>query len=71
MDFFDYDTHCGNANVVKEAVLEELLVNKDIDEKQFEEYSNKWGIVIIRRKWYKKIFKTDPDNFQYKFIKII
>lgn len=62
-----------NAEVVKLAVLERLLKEKVINEEQFDTYSTKWNVIIIKRNWFSKwvnrFSKEDKDGYQYKFVK--
>ena len=61
-----------NCETVKDTVLSTLFNNDVIDEKQYEEYNNKWGLILIKTSWYTRIFKDkkDPKNWEYRFVKL-
>ncbi len=71
MDLSDFDSHCVDANSVKDLVLKILFKNGDISEENFKEYGEKFGIIIIKKRWFQQIFKKDLDQQFYGFVRII
>lgn len=63
-----------NANHAKLAVLERLRADGILSDDQLAEYTNKWQIIIVPRKWHKRwanIFLKDgaPDDVYFKYVK--
>lgn len=62
-----------NANHVKETVLDALLRDKIITEKQHKEYSERWQIIVFKPSWFKKwanVFsKSNLEHYIYKYVK--
>jgi len=66
-----------NANIIKDVVLRKLEKDKIITEKQFQEYSENYNIVIIKYSWFEKWFnkiksknKEAKDGYFYQYIKM-
>lgn len=69
----DIESNLENFNLVKDSVLNRLLKDKIISEEQFNEYSEKWNIIILKPSWFKRWkdkFRKDCNN-QYiiKYVK--
>lgn len=72
-----------NAEVVKTMVVDRMETEGLITGEQAKEFSEKWQVIIIKRKWYKKwwkkYFDNEPDDdgvldkdgnsYQYKLVK--
>lgn len=69
----EIEENTKNANLVKEIVLESLAKHDVITQEVATEYSEKWNIVILKRSWFEKWFKTfhpnGKDGYIYKFLK--
>lgn len=62
-----------NANMVKDSVIRRLWKDGAITEEQADEYSESWGVIIIKNGWFKtwvKKFTKDADTWEYRFIKL-
>jgi kynurenine formamidase len=77
------ESFVNNAEVVKSIVVDRMKIEGLITEDQAKEFSEKWQVIIIKRKWYKKwwkkYFDNEPDDdgmkdkegnsYQYKLVK--
>jgi len=77
------ESFVNNAEVVKSIVVDRMKIEGLITEDQAKEFSEKWQVIIIKRKWYKKWWKKYFDNdadddgildkegnsYQYKLVK--
>lgn len=62
-----------NSNTIKDIVLDRLLQDKLISEQQFDDYSNNWQIIIVKKSWFKKwkdnLLENDKNDYMYQFVK--
>ena len=66
----DMEDNVYNSNLCKEVVLRQLLLDGVITDKQYDEYTVEWNIVIVKKSWFKKFFKCDDNNiYVYKYVK--
>jgi hypothetical protein len=66
----DLENNIYNANLCKEIVLNKLLLDGVITDKQYDEYCIQWNIIIVKESWYKKFFKSDNKNgYFFKYVK--
>jgi len=66
----EIENNTQNANAIKNLVLDQLLTNKIIEKTQHTEYTNDWQVIVIKKGWFRKLFKNKDDNkWFYKFVK--
>lgn len=62
-----------NANAVKNTVLNQLLIDNLITQSQYEEYTEMWNVVIVKKGWFKKWFDKfnngSKSEFMYQYVK--
>jgi hypothetical protein len=67
------ESYTTDANSVKETVLNRLLEDKIITESQYEEYCEKWQVIIIKEGWFKtwlkKFTQNDGSSYIFKYVK--
>ena len=63
-----------NANKVGNQVLDKLLVDNIISQEHYDEYSEKFGVILIKPitvvKWFKKFVGETGDIYRFKFIRL-
>jgi len=66
------DSHIENATAIKDMVLDRLVKDKMLTKRQADEYAIKWQIILVKRAWYKRLFKgdEDPEGYSFKFVKL-
>ena len=77
-DMINYETNVENANMVRDLVVRTLYNEGKLSEEDFKEYTDKYAVVLVREKWYKRMFgvaksltqKADEKRMVYKFVKI-
>lgn len=76
----EMEYHVGNAQIVKNMVIDRLKKDGIITEEQSEEFLTKYQIIIIKRKWFQawwdKFFDSaekpqdkEGNSYQYKLVK--
>lgn len=69
----EIDSITMNANIVKDLVLGQLLIDKLITPEQASDYQTKWQVIVIKKSWFKswvdKFGKKDIDAYVYKYVK--
>lgn len=62
--------HIENAETVKLLVLQKLTNEGIITDDDAVKFSKEFGFVLVKPKWYKRIFNTDDDVWVYKCVKL-
>lgn len=75
MDGFinEIDSYTKNGNIVKDTILDKLLLDKFINEEQHKEIADNYHVVIVKRSWlgswFERLYKGTNDGYIYKFVK--
>jgi len=67
----DIDSYSQNAEIVKQLVLDRLLMDEVISEDVHDKYSSNWNIILVKKSWFKVWAKKfdKSDGWYYKFVK--
>ena len=69
----EIDSYTKNANVVKELVIQRMLLDGVLTPEKAEEYGSKWQVIVFKKNWFKHwvdVFsKKEPSGWGYKFVK--
>jgi len=68
----EIDSYTENANSTKELVLSQLVRDGIITQEQFNTYSEKWQVIIVKNSWFKKWvekFSKEKNSYSIKYVK--
>lgn len=75
MTHSEFGQLANNANVVKDLVLTQLMIDGKISPEDREEYTTNWGVITLKKNWFNKWFDTfyktkHDDDYIFKFFKL-